>query len=435
MKRIAFILLLFSAAAYSQNNLLTIEQCLSVGLENSREIKISESKLISSDAKISEYSSGMLPKVTTGAGYYWLSEAPINFDIPFPIGAGTGSDPVNAFLANVSVEQPLFTGFRLSSLKTSAELNYKADEYENVKAVNDKALEIHRSFWNLYKAQKLVQLTETSFKSVNEHVRDTENFVKNGMAIQSDLLKLKVHEANTELKLIDAKNMLEIARVALNKSIGFDINQDTKVDIIIDPFSNDNIPFDTLLSGALASRSELMSLQYRKEAGNEYISAAKADWWPQMFAFGGLYYLNLDAAMPMISSQDNSFWNVGVTMKWDIWDWGKRTAKVTQAEQGVFQTELYIEQLKEAIKLEVYKNYLQLDSEQAKINAGRLAVKAALENYRVVKNRYDQHSATGTEIVDAQSDLLSAQTALETSTAEYKVAEAILNKSIGKQIY
>lgn len=434
MKIIASILLLFSVSAYSQNNVLTIEQCLSVGLENSREIKISESKLISSDAKISEYGSSMWPKLTTGAGYYWLSEAPIKFDIPFLPAAGTGSESINAFLANVSVEQPLFTGFRLSSLKSSAELNYKAEEFENIKAVSDKALEIHKSFWNLYKAQKLVQLTEASFGSVKEHIRDTENFVKNGMAIESDLLKLKVHEANTELKLIDAKNMLEISRVALNKSIGVDISQDTKVDFANNSLSNDFSPLDTLLSSALNCRSELLSLQFRKEAGNEYVSVAKADYWPQMFAFGGLYYLNLDAAIPLISSQDNSFWNVGVTLKWDIWDWGKRTAKVTQAEQGVFQIELLMEQLKEAIKLEVYRNYLQLGSEQAKINAGRLAVKAALENYRVVKNRYDQHSATGTEIVDAQTELLSAQTVLETSTADYNVAEAVLNKSIGKQI-
>jgi len=435
MKRIAFILLLFSVSAYSQNNVLTIDQCLSVGLENSREIKISESKLISSDAKISEYGSGMLPKLTTGASYYYLSEAPIKFDIPILPATGTGSESVNAFLANVSIEQPLFTGFRLSSLKSSAELNYKADEYENIKAVSDKALEIHWSFWNLYKAQKLVQLTEASFKSVKEHIRDTENFVKNGMAIESDLLKLKVHGANTELKLIDAKNMLEIARVALNKSIGVDIYQDTKVDFTKGSFANDNSSFDSLLSVALTSRSELLSLQFRKEAGDEFISVAKADWWPQMFAVGGLYYLNVDAAIPMISSQANSFWNVGVTLKWDIWDWGKRSAKVTQAEQGVFQTELMMEQLKEAIKLEVYKNYLQLQGEQAKINAGGMAVKAALENYRVVKNRYDQHSATGTEIVDAQAELLSAQVGLETYTADYHVAEAVLNKSIGRQIH
>ena len=91
--------------------------------------------------------------------------------------------------------------------------------------------------------------------------------------------------------------------------------------------------------------------------------------------------------------------------------------------------------MKEAVKLEVYKNYLQIESEEAKIKAGRLAVKAALENYRVIKNKYDQHSATGTEIVDAQTELLSAQTALESSMADYRVAEAVLQKSIGKQIY
>jgi outer membrane protein TolC len=154
-----------------------------------------------------------------------------------------------------------------------------------------------------------------------------------------------------------------------------------------------------------------------------------------MFAFGGLYYLNINSAIPMISNQENSFWNVGVTLKWDIWDWGRRSAKVTQAEQGVFQTQLLMEQVKEAVKLEVYKNYLQLESEQAKIKAGRLAVEAAQENFRVIKNRYDQHSALVSDIIDAEAELLSAQTALENATADYKVAEAALNKSIGKRIH
>jgi outer membrane protein TolC len=425
----------FSAAIYSQSNQLTIDQCLSMGLENSREIKISQSKLTSSETKITEVGSRMLPKLSSSASYYWISEAPINFSIPILPGAGTGDEPVNAFLANVTLEQPLFTGFRLSSLKSSAELNYKADEFEAVLAVNEKALEIHKSFWNLYKAQQLVELTEASYKSVKRHIRDTENFVNNGLAIESDLLKLKVHEANTEMKLIDAKNMLEFAKAALNKSIGVDIHSDTKVVFDSDPFRNSYNNFDTLLTAALSQRSELQSLKFRKEAGSEFISVAKADWWPQMFAFGGLYYLKLNSAIPMISNQENSFWNVGVSLKWDLWDWGGRSAKITQAEQGVFQTKLLIEQLKEAVKLDVYKNYLQLKSERAKINAGRLAVKAALENYRVIKNRYDQHSATATEIVDAQAELLSAQTAFETSTADYKVAEAVLNKSIGKEIH
>jgi outer membrane protein TolC len=213
------------------------------------------------------------------------------------------------------------------------------------------------------------------------------------------------------------------------------INQDTKVEFNKDPLGNEYGTFDTLLTSALENRSELRSLYYRKEAGNEFVSVAQADWWPQMFAFGGLYYLNINSAIPMISNQENSFWNVGVSLQWDIWDWGKRSSRVTQAEQGVFQTELLIEQIKEAVKLEVYRNYLQLESEQAKINAGRLAVKASFENYRVIKNRYDQHSATGTDIVDAQAELLSAQTALENAIADYKVAEAALNKSIGKRIH
>ncbi len=434
MKRIVFFIIALSSVVFSQDNLLTIEQCLNIGLENSREIKISQSKLAGSDAKITEIGSGMLPKITSSAGYYWLSEAPVKFNIPILPGLGSANDPVNAFMANVSIEQPLFTGFRLSSLKSSAELNYKAEEYENIKAVSDKALEIQISFWNLYKAQKLVQLTEASYKSVKGHVRDTENFVKNGMAIESDLLKLKVHEANMEMKLIEAKNMLEIAKAALNRSIGVDINRDTKVEFDQDPLSSESPAFDTLLTSALKNRSELQSLHYRKEAGSEYISVAQADWWPQMFAFGGLYYLNINSAIPMISNQENSFWNVGVSLQWDLWDWGKRSARVTQAKQGMFQTELLIEQIKEAVKLEVYRNYLQIESEQAKIKAGRLAVKASLENYRVIKNRYDQHSATGTDIVDAQTELLSAQTALENATADYKVAEAALNKSIGKRV-
>ena len=93
MKRIFLISMLLPITLFSQTKKLTIEESLQIGLQNSGQIKISESNLRSSDAKINEASSKMFPKLSLSAGYTYM-----NLNDPNEFGFGpVGMEVINPF--------------------------------------------------------------------------------------------------------------------------------------------------------------------------------------------------------------------------------------------------------------------------------------------------------------------------------------------------
>ena len=435
MKTITIIFLVLTTVLFAQEKRLSLEESLAIGLENSKEIKISTSKLIGTEEKITEVGSQMFPKLSLGAGY-----TNINVTKPDALGLFPGAplqikNPFYSYGLNLSLQAPIFTGFKLSSLKGAAEFNSKAVQNELQNTINQKALGIHTAYWNYYKSLSSIKLIEENLELLKRKLADTEQFVKNGLATKNDLLKLKVQVANSELKLIDAKNNMEVARALFNKTIGLPLSDKTLIetDVRIDSLSG--LRYGDLLSEALGNRDELKSLNYRIEAGKENITAANSGWWPQLYAVGSFNYYNLNAETFNISNQDLNAWYFGFSLSWDLWDWGFRSSKTTQAEQEVLQAKEQMNLLKEKIELEVYNSYLSLLSEKEKINISKLAVESAKENYRLTENKYNNQLATSTDLIIAQTELLDAKTKLAVSIADYQLAIVKLEVSAGRKVY
>ena len=141
---------------------ISLEESLQLGLANSKELKISSSKVNYSEAKVSEINSQFLPNLSFDASYTRLSDVP-PFEVsvplfPTPIKI---SDPVlNNYNLRLSLKQPLFTGFRLLSTKKAAEFSYTATEYNDKEQANNIALRIHTTFWSYYKAEQITQIVK-----------------------------------------------------------------------------------------------------------------------------------------------------------------------------------------------------------------------------------------------------------------------------------
>ncbi|NOX64418.1 MAG: TolC family protein [Chlorobi bacterium] len=344
------------------------------------------------------------------------------------------ANPINALYANATIEQPLFTGLKLLSLRKAAKYGKEAALVQNTQTMNQKALVIHTAFWNLYKAEKLTEMLRENIKGLEKHLKDTEEFLKNGLATRNDFLKLKVKVSETRTKLIEAENGLEIARAVYNKNLGYPLDQ--KTEIVVENLDEILKIYDysSILEEAINSRSELVSSKYQSLAAEEKITAAKSTWFPQIAAFGSYYYLKVDGTK-LLNSDWNNFWMVGLSVKWDIWDWWKTSSLAEQAEQQYNQIELSKQILKENIEIEVYKNYLSMQSEASKVDVSKLRVESAEENYRITNDKYETQLATSTELIDADSELLDAKTKLITSYINYKIAKVYLEKSIGRKIY
>lgn len=434
MKQIILISILLSLIVSGQNKKLTLEESLKLGLQNSRQIKISESVLRIYNEKVTEYSSQMLPKLSLSAGYTYM-----NLNDPSELGFGPVpikvSNPFYAYGMQLSLQQPIFTGFQLSSMKSSAKNSYEAISFEHQKNINNKALEIYSSFWNYFKAEKQVELIEEYTHSLDEDLRKTKDFVDNGLATMNDFLKLQLQAANTMLQLIDAKNNREIARATFNKSLGLQLTDSTGIEISFQLPHEEIIIYDDLLTDAMNNREELKSLGFKIKAGEDRITAANSDWWPKLYASANFFLYNVNAETFSIDEERMQLWFAGLSLSWDLWNWGYTSSKSEQAEEEVLQSKESLELLKEQIEIEVYNAYLALKSHKEKIKVSQFAVLSAQENFRITNDKYDSQMATTNDLIDAEVDLLNSQTKLTISQADYELAKVKLDLAVGKRIY
>lgn len=433
-------LLVVMFAVFAQNifsQKLTLQQSIELGLKNSKDLIISKSRVVGAKEKINEFGSQMLPQLKFNASYARLSDViPFQITTPFSPTPIKIADPVlNNYQLKLSLQQPLFTGFRLSSLKNAAEYNFEAVNFEYKSSINDYALKIQEAFWNFYNAEQIVELTSEQLTSLNNNVADTKNFLDNGLVSLNDLLKLQVQQSNTELKLIEAKNNLDLARMNFNRVIGVSLNSDIK--IITEEFGSDLINYnpDEILAEAKSNRNELKALEKKVAAIDEGITSANSTWFPNVYLFSDFYYANPNQRIFPQRNQFDDTWDVGVSLNWDLWDWGLTSSKSTQAEQLKIQTETSLAQLTEAIEIEVYQAYLNYNKSKDKITVSKKAVEQAEENYRITKEKYDVQLSTSSELVDAQTYLLAAKTNLTQALVEYELSKVKLYKSVGRRIY
>lgn len=438
MKKIILLSLIMISALYPQAQKLTLQESIELGLKNSKDLRISQSKLKSSDEKVSEVNSMFLPQLKLMANYTRLSDNVPPFEVttpfsPMPIKI---SDPVlDNYNVRLSLQQPLFTGFKLLSSKKAAGYNFNAAESDYSKEMNEAALNIHNAFWNYYRAEEVRNLLEKSLVQIENHLKDTKNFLENGLVTQNDYLKLQVQYSNTKLQLIEAENNLEVARAVFNKALGLPLELKTIISVDELKAQSAEHNLEDLVKEAKQNRDEIESLAFRLKAAEANINAARSGWFPSIYLTGNYYYSNPNARFQPLADQWNDAWDVGVTLSWDIWDWGLTSSRTTQAEELSVQTQASLEKLNDNIEVEVYQSYLNLIKSQEKVDVSKLSLEQSSENYRITSEKYNEQLATSTDLIDAEVSELQAATNLTTSLIEYNLAKVKLEKAVGRRIY
>ncbi|MDQ3018962.1 MAG: TolC family protein [Bacteroidota bacterium] len=449
MKKIVlFFIMVFSGLRLSaQDNKLTLEQSILLSFENSEELKIAKSKIAGNKAKIKEANSLFLPQLKLNASYLRQSNVdPYFIIIPFSAEPLQLSEVIlNNYTLRLSLFQPLYTGGRLFSSKKSAELITTSSEFDFNNEKNILASNVQVAFWNYYKALQIKRIADTTVRQTETHINDTKNFLINGLATTSDLLKLEVQNSNAKLQQLEAANNIELARVSFNKILGLPLSSRTELKLSRD---NQHLPhldqmnyepkefnLSSLTSEALNNRIELKSLDYRIKSARENISIIKSAYYPLVSLFSNYYYQNPNLRIQPPVNEFNSTWDVGVNLSWDVWNWGSTSAQVRQAEQTFVQGKLNFEQLKESIELEVNQNYLNVIYLKERIDVSNIAIEQAKDNYKVTKEKYNVQLATSTEIVDAETALFQAETNYTNAIVDYRIALIKLYRSIGKKLY
>jgi outer membrane protein TolC len=428
MKTKFLILFIFlSSVAFTQDiKIVSLEDCIKIGIDNSKTLKISKLKIISAQEKLNEVKTAQLPVLRLNGSYSRLS--PVD---PFKIGAmQISSSILNNYSTKLTLSQPVFTGSRLSSNTELTEFNSFAAETDFSKDKNQLVLDIKVAYWNYAKSIRVKETLEKNVLQVKARLTDLENLYNNGLATNNDVLKVRVQLSNFEILLLDATNNIDIALYNLNNTLGIPVNTKLEPKAIIELKQPEIPKLEDLIKESKNNRSDLKSLDFRIKSGEAGITFSKAGWYPQLSLAANYLYANPNPRVFPTQDKFTGTWDIGLTLTYDIWNWKATSYQTKQAEANLEQTKVAKELTESNIDLEVSQNYKSLLSVTAKMKLTKETVEQAKENYRVTSEKYKSGLLLNSEVVEAETSLLLAEINNITTIADYLIVIARLEKSI-----
>ncbi|MBD0352044.1 MAG: TolC family protein [Flavisolibacter sp.] len=403
---------------------LTLQNAINLSLKNSKQLKISSAKIEEATAALKEAVERRLPDASFSGSYLRVNNPNVDLKVKMN-NSGGGSNPGTENKGNISqamygmgnVTVPLFTGFRI---KYGIESSRYLAEAAKLDADHDREaimLNTIEAFNNLYKAKAAVNLVRENLQDAHQRVVDFTRLEKNGLMARNDLLKAELQESNTELALLDAENNWKLANINMELMLGLPENTELAPNITnLNVLDNIKTVEEYVIQG-LQNRKDLSALEYRKKAAEAGVKATKGELYPNVALSGGY----VDLHIPGFVTVTNAV-NVGVGVKYSISSLWKTKSKVQQAEARVRQLDASEDMLNDAIRLQInqaYQNYL---SSRKKIDVYSKAVAQAAENYKVIKNKYENGLATATDLLDA--DVAQLQAKLNQAFAQSDAAVA-----------
>lgn len=426
-------LLFFNGSIPAQEKIsLSIDQAIEIGLKNSKTLHSSLMKVKSAQSKAKESNALRLPSLKLNAGYRRLSEVD-----PFIINTPFGSFPIapgifDNYSAQLSLFQPLFTGFRLAgNLTMNEELaNAVNEDYNRDKS--ELIFNIRNSYWSVFKAIQFKKLMDETVDQIKAHLDDARNLEKAGMITRNDILKIEVQLSNALYQQVDAENAVKLSTVALNNVIGIPLDTHIEISSEANKAGYSAGQLITLINEAIERRPELKAADSRIKAGEAGVTLAKSSWYPQISLYGNYYYSKPNQRILPTQNRFDATWDAGVNISMNVWDWFTTKHQTDQAEAQLAQAVDGFGLIKDGITMEVTQNYLNVNQAERKISIAKLSVEQAEENLRVTSQKFKNGLTTSSELIDAETALIGSRTNYTTSLVDYELAKAKLEKSIGK---
>ncbi len=442
-----------SSAQEASGRTLTLQESTDIALAENLSVKAAEEKVETAKQKVKEARGAFMPVLSASGSYTYFGELPtmeLEFD-PSMLGLspemmqmmGTGAETEedaepnemamgkeDTYRAGLSIQQPIFTWGKIYNNYKQANLSLEAALQELEAVKQQVILDVTTSFYGVLLTEKLVNVTEMAVGQVQAHVETAQSMVDAGMATNFDLLRAKVQLANIKSQLIRVKNGLRLARDSFKNTIGMNLDAQINLtgEFVYHPLE---LNLNQLIESAMTNRPEIKQLQLQELVGKKFVSLAKAGNKPGLAFIGDYTYESNAGTLGDIFDGDEwkDTWNVTLALQIPIFDGLKTRAQVKQAESGLRQVQIGMEQLKGGIGLEVRAVFFGFQESVELLKVQEETVQQAEESLRIANLRYKNGMITNVEFMDAELAFTQAQTNQFNALHDYIIAIAKLEKA------
>lgn len=394
-------LLMSSLFVFSQEpKKLSLKEVVELATTKSNQANLAILKKQTAEAEVIQAKNKQYPNLTLSGQYQRISQPNISSPVLFQ-GSGSGESFGNInqiLLGNVNASIPLFNGLKINQNIKAHENLLQAEIAQENQTKENLANYAIALYFNIYKTQQTIIILNDNLKSAQQRVSDFKNLEDNGLLAHNDLLKAQLQASNIELSIEKSKKDLNVLNYKLASILNLDEN--TSFEIVKEDIEQSNI--EKTLNSSI-ERSDLSALNHQFEASKNQVKIAQGNYFPSVNLIGGYVAADIHNFLTVTNAM-----NFGVGVSYDLSGIFKNNAEVkiakSKSEEVKFSTSILEKQINEEVK-NAEENYLLA---QKQFNVYQKAAEQSDENYRIVKDKYDNGLSSTNDLLEANVERIQA---------------------------
>lgn len=431
---VVLIFLTLTGNAFPGETMISLDRAIDIAIHNNASIKEAEYNRQSAVEKIKTKKANMFTTASINFAYTKLKNDPVMKIALGPPGTAPGEVPIShssLFYWGVSLVQPLFTGFALSTEHEMAKLDLKIKKQEKKQVILDLTQKVKEAYYYILFSKKIFLITQDAVKSLESHEKDAQKLFDHGMIKYNDLLRAQVALANVQQDREKAGAGVKMALSNFNRLLDYAIGAATEIEDISNISMSD---YDLLfLTGmAMEHRPVLKVLRLGLKNIKNLIKLEKSAYYPGVSLIGcyGREGDDLKASNNEFTNDYNA--SISLQASWVFYDFGRRKSKISQVQKEYNAFLSKIKGIEDRIKLEVKDAFLNLGVAEKNIATAKQSLAQARENLRSSNLQYRQQVATSSEVLDARTFLTEADTNYYNALYGYMIFLSKLERSVGR---
>jgi outer membrane protein TolC len=487
MKRVLSFILLFGLAlsSYAQR-ILNLDSCRALALSNNKELRIAQEKVNAAHYQQKAAFTNFLPKIDVTGSYMRTQKeiSLLNDDQKQVIGnmgtsVGNGlqqlgqelqqvamqhpellplltplnnvmgkipgalnqagqsildafrTDTRNLYVGAATLTQPIFMGGKIIAYNKITKYAEQLAQSQHATGMQDVILSTDQAYWQVISLVNKKKLAESFLKLVQKLDSDVSKMVAEGVATTADELSVKVKVNEAEMTLTQVEDGLSLSKMVLCQLCGIPLNTDIRLaDENMENLTLPDMYTESNVSTAFANREELKSLELAEKIYRQKVNVTRAEFLPSV----GLTANYLFSNPSLVNGFENKFrgmWGIGVIVKIPVFHWGEGIYKVKAAKAEANIARYQLEDVKEKVELQVTQSSYKVNEAVKKLNMAEKNMEKAEENLRYANLGFKEGVIPTSNVLEAQTAWLSAQSGKIDAQIDLKMSEIYLNKSMG----
>jgi outer membrane protein len=404
---------------------ITMATAIEIALSNNPQLAIEAENIVAADAKARSDSKLRLPLLAVRANVF-LWDRRIVADLGPDIGEIAIRDRVTGTV-DVSLSQPLSGALLISKLVERDRAAATASRAQRDGVRIDVAYQTAEAYLGALQARTLREVGTSTLQQLDANLKHARVSIKAGTLQQVDVLRLEAERARVEQQILQADASALGSRRRLAMLLGLPDGTDLVLaDIDTTP---PPLPWteDEAVARARRDRSEARAAEANSHVAELGVTVSRANYYPSISLQA--IYSHAIAAASFGTASDSAF--VGVSLDWNLWDWGKRGDEVDAARALSRQARLAQSALGDQIAIDTRARWQAARIAQATLEVTARGLAAAVETERLQSIRFASGAATTIEVLDAGTALAGAQSQAVIARYQYLVAWMALSRAVG----